>query len=66
MTTIYLKQSDKKIEIATRLPFFESAAIGDVYDSVSPGESFGGLTYEELRNFAITCGQVDSDELKEL
>jgi len=64
LTKIFLKATQRGIEIAAEIDRFGGLRSIPFKDSVCPGETFGGYSYEELLEIAKTHGQMDADELK--
>ena len=64
MPTIYLKLVPEGIQIRAYLDA-EDVSMGEYLNLiVSPEESFGGFSYNELHMIALTRGKMDADELR--
>lgn len=64
MTTLYISGGADGIRLFTRLDESEEAIVGNLYEIVYPGESFGGLTFGQLQQLACTTGKIDSEYLR--
>lgn len=64
MTALIIKFQLDRIEITADLDTGDRSYTGIFHDQVKPGESFGGFTYDELMEIALTKGQMDADELR--
>ena len=64
MPTLNLRILSEDIEITTDLDASMHDAFREFRELVRPGESFGGLSYDELRDIALSRGRMDADELR--
>lgn len=64
MTALIIKFQLDRIEITSDLDTEIRGYTGLFHDQVRPGESFGGFSYDELLEIALTRGQMDADELR--
>jgi hypothetical protein len=64
LPALIIKFQLDRIEITADLDA-EPYSYADLFhDQVRPGESFGGFSYDELLEIALTRGQMDADELR--
>jgi hypothetical protein len=64
MPVLIIKFQLDRIEITADVDTENHSHTGIFHDQVKPGESFGGFTYDELVEIALTKGQMDADELR--
>lgn len=61
---LYVSAVNGYLHLFTKLPSPDRERAGDLDCMLIPGESFGGLSYEELLEIAATSGSIDAERLR--